>query len=73
MADPKELRIALFVDFENLVTNTGITPASFDLQPSIDRLLEKGKVIYRRGEVNETSKRGQALHSEAEVNVRSVP
>jgi hypothetical protein len=32
-----------------------------------------GKVIYRRGEVNETSKRGQALHSEAEVNVRSVP
>jgi uncharacterized LabA/DUF88 family protein len=48
LSDPKELRIALFVDFENLVTNTGITPSSFDLQPSIDRLLEKGKVIYRR-------------------------
>lgn len=41
-------RIALFIDFENLVTNTGITPSSFDLQPSLDRLLEKGKVIFRR-------------------------
>src|SRR4051812_2066805 len=48
MNDPKERRIALFLDFENLVTNTGITPASFDLQPSLDRLLEKGKVVYRR-------------------------
>ncbi|MBK7860577.1 MAG: NYN domain-containing protein [Archangiaceae bacterium] len=46
MAEP--LRIALFIDFENLVTNTGITASSFDLQPSLDRLLEKGKVIYRR-------------------------
>lgn len=46
MAEP--LRIALFIDFENLVTNTGITPSSFDLQPALDRLLEKGKVIYRR-------------------------
>jgi hypothetical protein len=43
-----ERRIALFLDFENLVTNTGITAANFDLQPSLDRLLEKGKVIYRR-------------------------
>jgi uncharacterized protein (TIGR00288 family) len=41
-------RIAIFIDFENLVTNTGITPSSFDLQPSLDRLLEKGKVIFRR-------------------------
>jgi uncharacterized LabA/DUF88 family protein len=48
MADPNARRIALFIDFENLVTNTGITPASFDLQPSLDRLLEKGKVIFRR-------------------------
>jgi uncharacterized LabA/DUF88 family protein len=46
--EAKELRIALFIDFENLVTNTGITAASFDLQPSLDRLLEKGKVIFRR-------------------------
>ena len=43
-----ERRIALFLDFENLVTNTGITAATFDLQPSIDRLLEKGRVIFRR-------------------------
>ncbi len=41
-------RIALFIDFENLVTNTGITPSSFDLQAPLDRLLEKGKVIFRR-------------------------
>jgi uncharacterized LabA/DUF88 family protein len=38
----------LFIDFENLVTNTGISPATFDLQPAMDRLLEKGKVVFRR-------------------------
>ncbi len=43
-----EHRIALFIDFENLVTNTGISVAGFDLQPSLDRLLEKGKVVFRR-------------------------
>ncbi len=43
-----ERRIALFLDFENLVTNTGLTAASFDLQPALDRLLEKGKVVFRR-------------------------
>lgn len=43
-----ERRIALFIDFENLVTNTGITAASFDLKPSLDALLETGKVIFRR-------------------------
>lgn len=43
-----ERRIALFIDFENLVTNTGFTPSNFDLQPSLDRLLEMGKVIFRR-------------------------
>jgi uncharacterized LabA/DUF88 family protein len=48
LPEPKERRIALFIDFENLVTNTGITPASFDLQPPLDRLLEKGKVVFRR-------------------------
>jgi uncharacterized LabA/DUF88 family protein len=41
-------RIALFIDFENLVTNTGITAANFDIEPSLDRLLETGKVIFRR-------------------------
>ena len=44
----REHRIALFLDFENLVTNTGISAGSFDLQPALDRLLEKGKVIFRR-------------------------
>jgi uncharacterized LabA/DUF88 family protein len=48
MAPPTERKIALFIDFENLVTNTGITAATFDLQPGLDRLLEKGKVIFRR-------------------------
>jgi uncharacterized LabA/DUF88 family protein len=48
VSENPEHRIALFIDFENLVTNTGITASSFDLQPSLDRLLEKGKVIFRR-------------------------
>ena len=48
MVSEKERRIALFIDFENLVTNTGISPASFDLQPAMDRLLERGKVVFRR-------------------------
>jgi uncharacterized LabA/DUF88 family protein len=48
MVSDTERRIALFIDFENLVTNTGISPAIFDLQPAMDRLLEKGKVVFRR-------------------------
>jgi len=44
----KEHRIALFLDFENLVTNTGFSAGSFDLQPAMDRLLERGKVVFRR-------------------------
>ncbi|MFY0582202.1 NYN domain-containing protein [Cystobacter fuscus] len=43
-----EHRIALFLDFENPVTNTGISPNNFDLQPAMDRLLERGKVVFRR-------------------------
>ena len=30
----QDQRIALFVDFENLVTRTGIAPETFDLQPA---------------------------------------
>ena len=37
-------RIALFIDFENLVTRTGHSPDTFDLQPALDILLEKDKV-----------------------------
>jgi uncharacterized LabA/DUF88 family protein len=48
MVSERERRIALFIDFENLVTNTGISPATFDLQPAVDRLLERGKVVFRR-------------------------
>ena len=43
-----ESRIALFIDFENLVTNTGISASRFDPLLLTDRLLEKGKVVYRR-------------------------
>ena len=48
MVSEKERRVALFIDFENLVTNTGISPSTFDLQPAMDRLLERGKVVFRR-------------------------
>jgi uncharacterized LabA/DUF88 family protein len=48
MVSETERRIALFIDFENLVTNTGISAATFDLQPAMDRLLERGKVVFRR-------------------------
>jgi uncharacterized LabA/DUF88 family protein len=46
--EAQDQRIALFVDFENLVTRTGIPAESFDLGPAIDTLLEKGKVVFRR-------------------------
>ena len=41
-------RIALFIDFENLVTRTGMSAQHFDIQPALDVLLEKGKVLFRR-------------------------
>jgi hypothetical protein len=41
-------RIALFIDFENLVTRTGIDSDKFDLQPAVDALLSKGKIVFRR-------------------------
>ncbi len=57
-------RIALFIDFENLVTRTGIAPESFDLQPALDTLLEKGKVVFRRAYADWTrfSAATQRLH-----------
>jgi uncharacterized LabA/DUF88 family protein len=47
-ANDEDQRIALFIDFENLVTRTGLDPDTFDLQPALDVLLEKGKVVFRR-------------------------
>ncbi|MHB1844054.1 MAG: NYN domain-containing protein [Deltaproteobacteria bacterium] len=41
-------QIALFIDFENLVTRTGITPEGFDIQLMLDKLLDRGKVVFRR-------------------------
>jgi uncharacterized LabA/DUF88 family protein len=40
--------IALFIDFENLVTRTGISAEAFDVGPMLDGLLDKGKVLFRR-------------------------
>jgi uncharacterized LabA/DUF88 family protein len=63
-AEAGDQRIALFIDFENLVTRTGISPDSFDLQPAIDTLLEKGKVVFRRAYADWTRFSGatQRLH-----------
>jgi uncharacterized LabA/DUF88 family protein len=46
--DKTESRFALFLDFENLVTNTGISASSFDMSAALDRLLERGKIVFRR-------------------------
>jgi uncharacterized LabA/DUF88 family protein len=50
MTDPKadDQRIALFIDFENLVTRTGLSAEQFDIAPALDMLLDKGKVLFRR-------------------------
>jgi uncharacterized LabA/DUF88 family protein len=46
--DPEARRIALFIDFENLVTRTGLSAEQFDIGPALDNLLDKGKVLFRR-------------------------
>ena len=46
--DDTDQNIALFIDFENLVTRTGLAPEQFDVAPALDMLLEKGKVLFRR-------------------------
>ncbi len=67
-------RIALFIDFENLVTRTGIAPETFDLQPALDVLLEKGKVVFRRAYADWTrfSPATQRLHDKG-VELVDVP
>ena len=73
--DPNEdQRIALFIDFENLVTRTGLDPDSFDLQPALDVLLEKGKVVFRRAYADWTRFAGatKRLHDHG-VEMMDVP
>jgi len=73
--DPTEdQRIALFIDFENLVTRTGLDPDAFDLQPALDVLLEKGKVVYRRAYADWTRFAGatKRLHDHG-VELMDVP
>ncbi len=69
-----ESRIALFIDFENLVTRTGISPEAFDLQPALDALLERGKVVYRRAYCDWTrfAAAKQGLHDKG-VELIEVP
>jgi uncharacterized LabA/DUF88 family protein len=47
-SEPEDQRIALFIDFENLVTRTGLSSEQFDIGPALDTLLDKGKVLFRR-------------------------
>lgn len=72
--DNHDQRIALFVDFENLVTRTGLEAATFDLQPALDTLLEKGKVVFRRAYADWTrfSEATQRLHDKG-VELVDVP
>ncbi len=72
--DSSDQRIALFIDFENLVTRTGLSADEFDLQPALDTLLEKGKVVYRRAYADWTRFAGatQRLHDHG-VELMDVP
>jgi hypothetical protein len=70
----QDQRIALFIDFENLVTRTGLAPETFDLQPALDALLEKGKVVFRRAYADWTrfAESTQRLHDKG-VELVDVP
>jgi uncharacterized LabA/DUF88 family protein len=72
--DTNDQRIALFIDFENLVTRTGLSSESFDLQPALDTLLEKGKVVFRRAYADWTrfAEATQKLHDKG-VELVDVP
>jgi uncharacterized LabA/DUF88 family protein len=72
--EANDQRIALFIDFENLVTRTGIEADAFDLQPAIDNLLEKGKVVFRRAYADWTRFAGatKRLHDHG-VELMDVP
>jgi uncharacterized LabA/DUF88 family protein len=72
--DTNDQRIALFIDFENLVTRTGIDADKFDLQPAVDALLSKGKIVFRRAYADWTRFAGatQRLHDHG-VELIDVP
>ncbi len=72
--DTTSHRIALFIDFENLVTRTGFTPEKFDVQQLLDLLLEKGKVVYRRAYCDWTrfAAAKQHLHDQG-IELMEVP
>jgi uncharacterized LabA/DUF88 family protein len=72
--EPLDQRIALFIDFENLVTRTGLEASTFDLQPALDALLEKGKVVFRRAYADWTRfpEATQRLHDKG-VELVDVP
>ncbi len=72
--EPLDQRIALFIDFENLVTRTGLEASTFDLQPALDTLLEKGKVVFRRAYADWTRfpEATQRLHDKG-VELVDVP
>jgi uncharacterized LabA/DUF88 family protein len=73
-SDAGDQRIALFIDFENLVTRTGLSAETFDLQPALDTLLEKGKVVFRRAYADWTrfTPATQRLHDKG-VELIDVP
>jgi uncharacterized LabA/DUF88 family protein len=72
--DTLDQRIALFIDFENLVTRTGLQADTFDLQPALDALLEKGRVVFRRAYADWTrfAAATQRLHDKG-VELIDVP
>ncbi len=72
--ETQDQRIALFIDFENLVTRTGLAADTFDLQPALDVLLEKGKVVFRRAYADWTrfAESTQRLHDKG-VELIDVP
>jgi len=69
--DSNDQRIALFIDFENLVTRTGIDADKFDLQPAVDALLSKGKIVFRRAYADWTrfAPATQRLHDHGVLNL----
>ena len=69
-----ERRIALFLDFENIIHDSRTPAAEYDLGPVLARLLEKGKIVYRRAYCDWQRFRGytQGLHDNG-IELVDVP